>query len=273
MATERFQLPGLNGAKHGNSLIPADTQARRLLIALAILLVVLVAVVEKNSDFWFGPGQVADADSAASENISNPSPAVSTHSQAVAAEPATVKTHHAAKASIASAQPAPAATEQNAADTETQPVVASHRVALPPLEAEVVAGDKHSTVRPGSNVMVAEIPPDPNRPVVASAADYERLSGAASPELRQTIEAPYPMLSQHSRVQGSVVLEAVIGTDGVIEGLRLVSGPAILNNAAQQAVRQWRFKPYLLNGRAVETKCMVTVNFSIRVSDTSSKIS
>jgi TonB family protein len=272
MATERFRLPKMN-AGETNQTSPADTQSRRLLIALVILLVVLAAVVEKNSDFWFGTDQVADADSATHENISNPAPPVSTHTQAVAAEPATVKTHHAARASVASAQLVPAAAQQNAADTATQPVVASHRVALPPLEAEVVAGDKHSTVHPGSNVMVAEIPPDPNRPVVTSAADYQRLSGVAAPELRQTIEAPYPMLSQHSRVQGSVVLEAVIGTDGVIEGLRLVSGPAILSNAAQQAVRQWRFKPYLLNGRAVETKCMVTVNFSIRVSDTSSKIS
>ncbi|MFY9910969.1 MAG: energy transducer TonB, partial [Candidatus Sulfotelmatobacter sp.] len=73
--------------------------------------------------------------------------------------------------------------------------------------------------------------------------------------------------------QGSVVLEAVIGSDGVVEGLRVISGPSILTSAAQQAVRQWRFKPYLQNGRPVETKCTVTVNFSIRVSDTSSQIS
>ncbi len=272
MATERFRLPELNAGQTNRTILSADTQSRRLLIALAILLVVLAAVVEKNSDFWFGPGPVADAESATPDITSNPAPTVSTHTQAVATESPVVKVRRAAKASAASAQPVPAAAQQNAADTAA-PVVASHRVALPPLEAEVVAGDKHSTVHPGSNAMVAEIPSDPNRPVVTSASEYEHLAAAASPELRQTIEAPYPMLSQHSRVQGSVVLEAVIGADGVIEGLRLVSGPAILNNAAQQAVRQWRFKPYLLNGRAVETKCMVTVNFSIRVSDASSTIS
>jgi TonB family protein len=272
MATERFRLPEINAGQTNRSILSADTQSRRLLIALAILLVVLAAVVEKNSDFWFGPGPVAEADSPTNDIISNPAPAVSVHAQSAATESPIVKPHH-AKASAPSAQPVSVAAQQNAADTTTQPVVATHRVALPPLEAEVVAGDKHSTVRPGSNVMVAEIPSDPNRPVVTSAADYARLSGVAAPELRQTIEAPYPMLSQHSRVQGSVVLEAVIGTDGIIEGLRLVSGPAILNNAAQQAVRQWRFKPYLVNGRAVETKCMVTVNFSIRVSDTSTTIS
>lgn len=69
------------------------------------------------------------------------------------------------------------------------------------------------------------------------------------------------------RVQGSVVLQAVVGTDGNIEDLRVISGPAILATAAQQAVRQWRFKPYLQNGQPVETKARITVNFSIGISD------
>jgi protein TonB len=69
------------------------------------------------------------------------------------------------------------------------------------------------------------------------------------------------------RVQGSVVLQAVVGTDGNIENLRVLSGPSILTAAAQQAVRQWRFKPYLQNGQPVETKARITVNFSIRIAD------
>ena len=69
------------------------------------------------------------------------------------------------------------------------------------------------------------------------------------------------------KVQGSVVLQAVIGADGNIVNLRVVSGPSILTAAAQQAVRQWRFKPYMQNGEPVETKATITVNFSIRISD------
>jgi hypothetical protein len=46
-----------------------------------------------------------------------------------------------------------------------------------------------------------------------------------------------------------------------------VSGPAILASAAQQAVREWRFKPVLQNGQAVETKARITVNFSIKIAD------
>jgi protein TonB len=64
-----------------------------------------------------------------------------------------------------------------------------------------------------------------------------------------------------------VVLQAVVGTDGIIEDLRVLSGPSILTAAAQQAVRQWRFKPFLQNGQPVETKARIVVNFSIRVAD------
>jgi TonB family protein len=287
MATERYRLPELSGARPtGKGFLPADTQSRRLLVALALLLIALAGVVARNSDFWFGT-DVAEADSATSQNVSNPAPAVfSTHTQEPAAQPetvaGTVKERHVAKAPAASAQSLTAKAAQPDAVGSEEPVVATHRVVLPPLDVEVVAGDKHSTIHPGSNAVVTEIPADSNRPMAldasaaslpVNASQHERLSAVGAPELRQTIEASYPALGQHSRVQGSVILEAVIGTDGVIEGLRVVSGPSILSNAAQQAVRQWRFKPYLQNGRPVETKCTVTVNFSIRVANESSNLS
>jgi len=69
-------------------------------------------------------------------------------------------------------------------------------------------------------------------------------------------------------VQGSVLLQALIGADGVVEELRVISGPTILVSAARQAVLQWRFKPYLQDGKAVETQARVTVNFTIKVSNT-----
>jgi len=64
-------------------------------------------------------------------------------------------------------------------------------------------------------------------------------------------------------VQGAVMLEALIGNDGIIQDLRVVSGPAILAEAARQAVKQWRFKPYLQDGQPVETQARITVNFTI----------
>jgi protein TonB len=65
------------------------------------------------------------------------------------------------------------------------------------------------------------------------------------------------------KVQGSVVLQALIGRDGNIEDLHVVSGPAILSSAAMQAVKQWRFRPYYLSGEPVETQARITVNFTI----------
>ncbi|MGC1371353.1 MAG: energy transducer TonB [Candidatus Sulfotelmatobacter sp.] len=281
MGTERYRLPGLSAGRPISQAAAADTQSRRLLIALAILLAVLVMVVAKNSDFWFGTEEAADVDSSAPATSSNPA-VFSIHKQAPAVQSAAIQptpTHHVSKAFKAAQTVSAKAAQPNATESEA-PVVASHRVVLPPLDVEVVAGDKHSAVHPGSNVIVTDIPADPNRPavltassIVANASQHERLSAVSAPELRQSIDASYPALGQHSRVQGSVVLEAVIGTDGVIEGLRVLNGPSILTNAAEQAVRQWHFKPYLQNGRPVETKCTVTVNFSIRIADTSSNIS
>ena len=70
-------------------------------------------------------------------------------------------------------------------------------------------------------------------------------------------------------VEGSVVLEALIGTDGIIQNS--VHGAerdrTILAPAAQQAVKEWKFKPVMQNGQAVETKAKITVNFAIKVAD------
>jgi len=65
------------------------------------------------------------------------------------------------------------------------------------------------------------------------------------------------------KVEGAVVLNALIGRDGNIQKLQVLSGPAILSAAAREAVQQWRFRPYLQSGEAVETESRITVNFTI----------
>jgi len=64
-------------------------------------------------------------------------------------------------------------------------------------------------------------------------------------------------------VQGSVILRAFIGRDGLIQDLRVVSGPPILASAAEEAVKQWHFKPHYVGTEAVETQAKITVNFTI----------
>jgi len=77
------------------------------------------------------------------------------------------------------------------------------------------------------------------------------------------LEPTYPALARAARVQGYVVLSAVIDTNGQITNLQLVSGHPMLVPAAIEAVRQWRYKPYLLNGQPVEVETTITVIFTL----------
>ena len=77
------------------------------------------------------------------------------------------------------------------------------------------------------------------------------------------VEPMYPPLAKAARVQGDVVLRAVINMNGDIQDLQLVSGHPMLVPAAIAAVKQWRYKPYLLNGQPVEVETTVTVIFSL----------
>jgi protein TonB len=73
----------------------------------------------------------------------------------------------------------------------------------------------------------------------------------------------YPALAKQTRTQGTVVLAAVISKTGTIDYLHVVSGPAMLQQAALDAVQHWRYRPYLLNGDAVEVETTVNVIFSL----------
>ena len=73
----------------------------------------------------------------------------------------------------------------------------------------------------------------------------------------------YPPLAKQARIQGTVRFTAIIGKDGHIENLELVSGHPLLVTAAQEAVRQWVYKPTLLNGEPVEVVTQIDVNFTL----------
>ena len=73
----------------------------------------------------------------------------------------------------------------------------------------------------------------------------------------------YPPEAKVAKIQGKVVLEAVIGTDGHVENLKAVSGPNELQQSALDAVRQWVYKPYLLNGQPVEVMTTINVTYTL----------
>jgi protein TonB len=79
--------------------------------------------------------------------------------------------------------------------------------------------------------------------------------------LIRKVQPIYPPLARSARISGSVVLAAVISRDGAMENLKLISGHPMLVPAALQAVSQWRYRPYILNGDAIEVETQITVNF------------
>jgi TonB family protein len=81
--------------------------------------------------------------------------------------------------------------------------------------------------------------------------------------LLQTVKPGYPEQALKAGLQGAVILQAWIGKDGSIRDLKLVDGSLLLGQAAVKAVKQWRYKPYLRNGVAVEAETFVTVNFKL----------
>ncbi len=111
--------------------------------------------------------------------------------------------------------------------------------------------------------------PDTERPSRSATPLADLMEPVALPEnqsqklLLQKVLPSYPEQALKSGLQGPVTLQARIGPDGKIEDLKLVSGSLVLGEAASAAVRQWRYKPYLLNGHAVETQTNITVDFRL----------
>jgi protein TonB len=106
---------------------------------------------------------------------------------------------------------------------------------------------------PGVYVVTPPPAPPPAHPI--------RISRIMEGNLIRRVQPDYPNLARLTRVQGPVVLHAVISRTGTIANLQAISGHPLLVQAALDAVRQWRYRPYLLNGEPVEVDTEITVNF------------
>jgi protein TonB len=140
----------------------------------------------------------------------------------------------------------------------------------------VIAGDTHRTVRPGSNSVRVDLQPgaptqldganssaETAANVTTSAAERVQMSADTTDAVTHTVKPGYPLLARQMKIQGSVILRALISKEGTIQDLHVLSGPTILASAAQDAVRQWHFKPHYQGDEAVETQARITVNFTI----------
>ena len=231
----------------------SEVQRKRMLIALGILLLALAAVLLKDWDFWFPPGDEVQEARVRSKNKS------------MAALPASAPATPARERKPAK-PPAPAPAEAPFSAT-------TERAALPPMQVEVVAGNRHIKVPAKSNAIHLDVgsgatssasgapTPAPNAPV--SAADRVQLSPQTAQSVSVSVPPDYPLLARQMKVQGAVSLRALISRDGAIQELQILSGPGILATAAREAVKQWHFKPYIQNGQPVETQARITVNFTI----------
>jgi TonB family protein len=277
---------------------PEDPTQRKLMIgSLCLLLLALGIVLWHERDFWFSDtpeaGSTQPIESVPVAKLAPVQTSAAGAQRTRAAKPRRALNHAqnkavqnqavqdqvaqdlAAQNLAAQNQAAPEATSP--AEQTPPPVSVSARTVLPPLEVEVVAGDTHRTIRPGSSSVRVDLQPGAtSQPAPDAAADSEtaanitseaaervQMSADASQIVADPVRPSYPLLARQMKVQGSVILQALIGRDGIIQNLRVVSGPHILASAAQNAVMQWHFKPHFEGSEAVETQAKITVNFTI----------
>jgi TonB family protein len=259
----------------------------RMLITLVLLLITLAVVLVKDRALWFGSDETPEANEAYPASIPTVAPAPSAPNTPAASVPSPSVQAPSARNSAPSAPSAKPKKNDVAANVKNDvaskssaaaaggAAVTAKRAELPPIDVEVVAGDNHRTVRPGNNSVKVVMPPHSgstlagatafNWSPVVNAAERDRLTANTLESIPKSSESSYPSLSRQMNVQGSVLLRALVGADGGIRDLRVLSGPPILVSAALEAARQWRFKPYLQNGQPVETQAKITVNFTIKV--------
>ena len=105
-----------------------------------------------------------------------------------------------------------------------------------------------------------------NTPIAVPKVAVQRVrvsQGVTAGLVIHKVQPNYPPLAKTARVQGAVQLAAIIGKDGTIQNLHVLSGHPLLTQAALDAVKQWRYKPYILNGEPVEVDTQITVNFTL----------
>ena len=101
-------------------------------------------------------------------------------------------------------------------------------------------------------------PQKPDDPVVPRIVRVTHIDPAL---LTERVEPVYPPLARQTRRSGHVELHAIISEDGRIESLEMVSGDVLFEQSAMDAVRRWRYRPTILNGRPVKVDTYITVNY------------
>lgn len=147
-------------------------------------------------------------------------------------------------------------------ELHVDPVAVRPRAAVPDsIRASAPVARPITVAVNPAQMMPVSTPPPPTswqqtgEPVLLSEASARAL-------VLQSVNPVYPPEAMAQKLQGPVVLQVAIGRDGTVEELKLVRGYFVLAKAAITAVKQWRFRPYNVNGKALETQTVITINFS-----------
>lgn len=136
--------------------------------------------------------------------------------------------------------------------------------APPPTSGGVIGGVEGGVPGGQVNGVLGSILTSSHTTQMVVAAPPKRIrvsTGISEGMLIHRVEPVYPTIAARARIQGTVQLRAVIAKDGSIENLQVIGGHPILQQAALDAVKQWRYKPYILNGEPLEVETIVIVNF------------
>ena len=131
-------------------------------------------------------------------------------------------------------------------------------------EAEGVAGDRPGGI-PRSEIggVQSGVANSNSTPLIPLHQRVRVSSGVMQSFVLSKVPPQYPQDAKDQHIQGVVVLKASIGKEGSVENLVLVSGHPLLAPAAIEAVKQWKYQPYLLNGAPVEVETQISVNFTL----------
>src|SRR5712692_475106 len=189
--------------------------------------------------------------------------------------------------------PVPPAANPNQPDTaspasQSQPAPSEMSELQAQEAGQVAAASSAKTPSPKPSAAIAApalATKAPAVPGVGSSADDKALAGIVSPSpvnmhkpvpqtlrvsqgisegmLLKRVQPIYPQQARQMRLQGAVLLQAIIGKDGSITSVKALGGDSILARAATDAVKQWKYKPYYLNGEPVEIQTQIAVNFKL----------
>ena len=165
---------------------------------------------------------------------------------------------------------APTSTSRNTPTSMRIPsaVATTQEAPPPPLDAGGLVGGVPGGVVGGiPDGMLSEVLRGRgSAPVLATTSEPKRIrvpAQMAQANLVYDVAPKYPPDAGRARIEGTVVLLAVIGKDGTVENVRVEKGLPLLAQAAVEAVKQWRYRPYLLNGEPVEVDSHITITFNL----------